>query len=281
MRDPDLDPLPSELVDLFRAERDRPSPPDDARARVFDRVQTTLGLPQGGGTGGSGAPETGGSGSEAAGAAPRPGTWLGRPLTTGLSGLVVGGLLGAFIHAQLRPVPRPPPVVAGDLALATAKPAAAPPPVAPEASSLPPTPVASTRASADATPSAAPSSAQGRPEQAGATSASHGGDARAATQASDEGPGRDVDLAAERAQLEIARTAVGRGQGARAIEALERHAKQFPRGRLSEEREGLWIQALLAVGRRGEARARAERFRKRFPRSLLLPALAPALGSNP
>jgi outer membrane protein assembly factor BamD (BamD/ComL family) len=82
----------------------------------------------------------------------------------------------------------------------------------------------------------------------------------------------DAALAAERALLESARVAIARGQAAPAFEALERHTRDFPRGRLAEEREGLRIQALLSAGRLDEARARFRQFRKGFPRSMLLPA---------
>jgi hypothetical protein len=281
MSDHDLEPLSSELASLFRAERDRPAPADVARDRIFDRVQTTLGLAPGGGPTGSGGQETDGSGSQTAGgSAPRPSGWVRHPLTTGLSGLLVGGLLGAFLHAELRPV-SPPQPVAADRAHSAPEVAVAPSSTVSEASASPVKEApASAGASTDVAHQAAPSSSSVAALPRGGSS-SQNGDARGTAPKSDDGPGRDVDLAAERAQLEIARTAVARNQGGRAIEALRQHAKQFPRGRLSEEREALWIQALLATGQRAEAGARAERFRKRFPKSLMLPALAQALGSNP
>ena len=89
--------------------------------------------------------------------------------------------------------------------------------------------------------------------------------------------GRDVDLAAERALLEVARTALARGDTASAMAALNAHAKRFPRGRLLEERESLAVQALAAAGKRDEARRRADQFRKRSPDSMLLPAVEEAL----
>lgn len=89
--------------------------------------------------------------------------------------------------------------------------------------------------------------------------------------------GRDEQLRAEHALIEIARAAVGRGNGAAALVVLDQHAREFPRGRMSEEREGLAIQALLVSGRRADARARLDRFRTIFPRSMMLPALEAAL----
>lgn len=81
------------------------------------------------------------------------------------------------------------------------------------------------------------------------------------------------DLAAERAVLDVARTALGRGDAENALSAATEHAKKFPRGALSEEREAIAVQALAAGGRKDEARARAERFKKAHPDSILLPAV--------
>jgi hypothetical protein len=87
-------------------------------------------------------------------------------------------------------------------------------------------------------------------------------------------------LSAERALLDAARIALARGEGAEALDAAERHAKEFPRGRLSEEREALAIRALAMIQRTDEARSREERFRARFPNSLMLPGLEAVLGKT-
>jgi len=92
---------------------------------------------------------------------------------------------------------------------------------------------------------------------------------------------RDTDLAAERALLETARTALSRSNSRAALDALDRHLKAFPRGRLSEERESLWIQVLIQLESYDEARARAARFRQRFPRSVFLPAIEQTLRQAP
>jgi len=47
----------------------------------------------------------------------------------------------------------------------------------------------------------------------------------------------------------------------------DEHARRFATGTLVQEREVLAIDALLRLGRRGEAEARAARFRQSFPRS--------------
>ncbi|MBX7101953.1 MAG: hypothetical protein K1X89_29825, partial [Myxococcaceae bacterium] len=89
--------------------------------------------------------------------------------------------------------------------------------------------------------------------------------------------GRDLALSAERALLEVARTALARGEVAQALEALERHEHEAPRGRLVEEREALFVQALVRAGRKEAAEQRASAFRARFPDSLLMPAVDAAL----
>lgn len=87
-------------------------------------------------------------------------------------------------------------------------------------------------------------------------------------------------LTAERTLIDVARTASSRGKLTEAMSALDEHASRFPRGVLSEEREGLRIQLLLAQGRISEARDRAVRFRKAFPTSLMLPAIDAQLGAS-
>jgi hypothetical protein len=83
----------------------------------------------------------------------------------------------------------------------------------------------------------------------------------------------DGALEEERSLLDVARTAVGRGDGASALRAAEVHAKKFPRGVLVEEREAMIIQALRLLHRDDEARAKLDRFRGRYPTSLIRPAL--------
>ena len=88
-------------------------------------------------------------------------------------------------------------------------------------------------------------------------------------------------LEAERALLDVARTALGRGDGANALHATDEHARKFPRGILSEEREAMSIQALRLLHRDDEAEARLGRFRGRFPSSLIRPALEAPEGGAP
>jgi hypothetical protein len=78
------------------------------------------------------------------------------------------------------------------------------------------------------------------------------------------------DDKAELRLLERARSAVARNDFGAAWSALSAHGRQFPHGRLSEEREALKVSALLGLGRRDEARRVATDFRNRFPQSVLL-----------
>ena len=89
----------------------------------------------------------------------------------------------------------------------------------------------------------------------------------------------DVTLARERAILDVARTAVGPGDGAHALDAVERHQRDFPHGQLVEEREAIAIQALARLGRADEAWTRASRFHRRYPHSVLIPVVDAAVES--
>jgi hypothetical protein len=83
----------------------------------------------------------------------------------------------------------------------------------------------------------------------------------------------------ERKILDEARGAVEREDGAGALAATDAHARRYPRGVLVQEREAIAVRALVLLGRTDEARARVERFRERFPDSLLLPALESTAGA--
>jgi outer membrane protein assembly factor BamD (BamD/ComL family) len=88
-------------------------------------------------------------------------------------------------------------------------------------------------------------------------------------------------LSAERAILDNARTALARGDSARAVALTDEHARQFGRPSLAEEREAIAVQALVIQGRYIDARARASRFRAAYPNSLFLPAVDSSVASIP
>jgi len=91
----------------------------------------------------------------------------------------------------------------------------------------------------------------------------------------------DKQLAAERALLERARSALLRSHPADALAALRQHEQTFPDGKLIEEREALRVLALAANGALGRAQEHARRFRARYPKSLLLPAVEAVLAGRP
>ncbi|HEY7376932.1 MAG TPA: outer membrane protein assembly factor BamD, partial [Polyangia bacterium] len=84
-------------------------------------------------------------------------------------------------------------------------------------------------------------------------------------------------LTEENVPIAAALAALARGAPGDAIAALEQHARRFPDGQLAEEREALWIQALVTAGDAASARARAERFRRRFPGGIQQEAVSAAL----
>jgi hypothetical protein len=87
------------------------------------------------------------------------------------------------------------------------------------------------------------------------------------------------ELARERALLDVARADAAQGEPEQVLAVVAQHRRQFPRGRLTEEREALAIRALLSLGRTGEARQRAQTFRAAYPNSFLIPALESALST--
>lgn len=89
-----------------------------------------------------------------------------------------------------------------------------------------------------------------------------------------------VDPGAEFALLQRAREALATDPAA-ALRVTDEHRRTFPRGRLSEEREVLAIEALAALGRWPAARARAERFERRYPGSVHHDRLAALLATAP
>ena len=174
----------------------------------------------------------------------RPSPFHRLPVTAGL--LALGGLGGAGVHALLQQNrPAAPPMVA--------------PAPAPVAAPAPANPPASEPA---VTEPAAPAGTAPRP--------------RAHQRAA-----RDGELGAERALLEQARTALARGKPADALALLSRHEREFPDGRLAEERQALTILSLAADHQVDAARLKAARFRREFPRSMLLRTIDAALEPSP
>lgn len=77
----------------------------------------------------------------------------------------------------------------------------------------------------------------------------------------------------ERSMLEAAQSALARGDFGEALSLVERHAREFPKSELGEEREALRIRALARGGRCDEAKSARTAFVTRFPASLQRGAL--------
>ena len=76
-----------------------------------------------------------------------------------------------------------------------------------------------------------------------------------------------------------ARRADARGDYLGVLAIAAEHERSHPGGRLAEEREALRVKALVGLGRGGEARQVAGKFRRQFPRSVLLHKIDDMLSS--
>jgi hypothetical protein len=251
MSDSKLPLLDEDVEALLAVERRPHGAPSEARARVIGRIEATLfGGPPGGG--GSGAPPA--DHATAAGpSAPSPllPRWIpGMPrLAAWLAAtFLAGSVVGAAAMARFAS-PSAPTIVYIDRPAAAAE-----PPAATKIGESPPTTeaIAPDVASAKALEARAPLPPTGA------------GSAR---------PPAAAALAEERAVLDVARTALGRGEGQNALLAINEHQRKFPRGALAEEREALGVQALILVNRDGDAIDRAAAFRRHYPGSILAPAV--------
>lgn len=90
-------------------------------------------------------------------------------------------------------------------------------------------------------------------------------------------PKEPTTLSEERNLIEMARTALARGQAQDAYQALKTHQVKYPKGKFVEERQALIILSLVHLGKIDEANDLAKSFRKKFPNSLLLPTINSAL----
>jgi hypothetical protein len=160
---------------------------------------------------------------------------------------VVGGLSGAALHAVIQ---KPP---AERIVYVERQPPPAPPVAAPAVESAPALP-------------SAPLAVHLPPLRESAHTSA---------------PPPPSSLAAERALLDDARGALGSGDAARALAVADELGHRFPRAQLGEEREAIAIQALVALGRYDEARARAKQFHDASPSSLFAPVIDAAIGSIP
>jgi RNA polymerase sigma-70 factor (ECF subfamily) len=108
------------------------------------------------------------------------------------------------------------------------------------------------------------------PPQAIAAEAPSGRANRGTVASTDEGE----DVAAEAGLLRTTLGAIGRGDGARALDLVEEHGRRFPKGQLGAEFAAARVLALCRLGRTQEAKADADRFVRDNPRSPLVPRIS-------
>jgi hypothetical protein len=238
----DLEPLEEDVMAVLRQLGPVATVAASARDRVWNAVAARVALVPGGGGGGPALPPRGPS---------VPPSFIARnPWLSLAAALAVGGAIGAIArggatgHVASAPIPVAAPAM-------SESPTAAPAPHTPAPwTELEPAPSATLRLVPTPLPPSPP-------------------------------PSVGQTLAAESAILDIARTAIARGEGDHALAAVERHAAAFPHGSLREEREALAVKALVLAGRGDEARARAAKFRTAYPESLFLQAIESSLRSIP
>lgn len=280
-----LAPLPSEVSSLLEEERARPGPPPEVEERMYGRLAVALGLPPGpAGPGGSGGT------SSATGAPPAdPGLASGgvsmaasAGANAGLSKLVLAAVFAAgavagsvtthLLHQHASPPARAAQREASQL---TAKGEQIP-----HARAIVPSRAAPSGRAEDPAPPTVEVVKSAAPSQVSWRALHRATDAARQPATAQESVG-DHQLAAERVLVERARSALVRSRPADALAAVKQHHKNFPAGRLTEEREAIRVLALVAQGEHYRARRVAKSFRQRYPHSLLRPMVDTALQARP
>jgi hypothetical protein len=245
-----LEPLAEDVLALLHDVKEVPELPSVAKDALFASIAARLPVPPAPGDGGGGDAGGGGTGSPPP-ALPVAGGGLGaRAIAALATTFVLGTGAGVVLDRTLFAPPQPPPVVT---AMA---------PLAPAPSSAPTPPAGPATVAIDSLPDVAPARPSSRTP-------------RAVEPAPPSPSSRG--LAAERALLDVARAGLARGAPDEALAAAERHGREYREGVLAEEREALAIKALVALGRRDEARTRAEVFERKYPNALGLRAVRAAL----
>jgi len=172
----------------------------------------------------------------------RRGFWYSRAFTAAVA-LPLGVVMGAAGHAYL--VTSPAPVV-------KSVPAVSPPVAAPSAQAP--------RAVVEAAPA---------PPALGAAASAAPATPRAATAPTVKSEATPPSLEIELSLLERAKSKLSENQPQATLELLREHRARYPSSALQQEREALVIRALLAAGRRAEAKRRAQTFVRSYPSSAL------------
>ncbi|MFO0757838.1 MAG: RNA polymerase sigma factor [Byssovorax sp.] len=254
--------LPLSLADLLDADRSVPDAPEGASAHGWDLFSRALSSPAGPGAAGraQSAPDAPPAPAAQLSGMPQVAPPLGVTAPWPVIGALVIGLLGG----------------AGIFAMATGRTsgAAVGPTALPAQDDRVPAAVAAASEASSVEPAPATSIASATPPRASA--AASAGGAR-----SGPSPMDSEALLREEALFDTARSAFVQGNMTGALSALEVHAREFPRGQYAPERDKMRIEALLAMGRTAEACKRAESFRRAYPKSAYLPALAKACTVKP
>jgi hypothetical protein len=124
------------------------------------------------------------------------------------------------------------------------------------------TPAEASMPAAPSAPSAAP-----LPSASSAAVDSLPFDALPSAGASSAAPAAPANAEAEMEVFKRAQAALSSGDAAGALAACGAHQQAYPRSPFAQEREVIAIDALVRLGRRGEAEARADRFAKSWPSS--------------
>jgi hypothetical protein len=249
--------IEAEARALLRPAREPQAASDEVRARMLRRLSLALPVGGPGDPGTPAAPPRAGSGA-AKGLARALATRV--PAWSLLASFLAGGVIAV---AVTRPSPSQSANHEVTIEASTAAPSALVAPVTPPAPAMS-APAIAVAPLASAAPAAIPM-LSARPAASIASARADG----------------SSSLEAERALLDVARTALGRGDGENALRATAEHGRKFPRGILSEEREAMSIQALRLLHRDDEAQVGLEKFRARFPSSLIRPALEAQDGGAP
>lgn len=260
-------PMSPEARALIEAERRRHGsasarPSREARERVKRKVFSAVGV----GIGSLSAASTGIAGTTAAtsaGAATAPAVGVATITKVGLGAKALGILALAVVGTG---------IVGGGIYAARSKADAAPVPSTPVPSApVPSTPVPSTLAPSNppqtalaSDPPAAPARARLADEAVAPTASAGPRPAEAAASTprprpttAAAAPASADDLASETALLAKAHGALGAGRYDDALAVTSEHARRFPKGSLSTERQAIRAIALCAAGRKPEGRAEA------------------------
>jgi len=269
----ELEPIDPALDALFDAERRRPGPSAEQRARVRAAVAVTTAVAATAATSAaasSGAVAVGGvSAAPVASATTATGGGVLAALSGAASSVgtaVVAAALATAVGVGLVTTYEPAPeqtVVVDDRREAVAAKDPVTPVVEPPVEDVAPVavPPAKPKQIVRASPTVTPPAPSSEPQPTTA-------EARAAL------------LAIERALIADARAALVRGEGDRALQVLEQHRGAHRDGLLAEEREALHVMALAKVGRATEAREEAARFLVTYPQSMFAAGIRAALGAS-